>query len=200
MGLWLLQECAARPGARRAARRPDRRCWPRPPQVPAFAAVVDADDPAFLPPGDMPARIAAACGRTGQPPPAEPGRDGPLHPGQPGAGLPAHRPPRPRSCPAGHVDVVHIVGGGRPQRAAVPAHRRRLRAAGPGRPGRGDRARQRAGAGPGRGRARGRPARAARPAARHAGPAVVPSDLRRRSVVAQRGGASSVAVLTNPVR
>ena len=38
-------------------------------QVPAFTAVVDADDPRFLPPGDMPARIAQACTETGQTPP-----------------------------------------------------------------------------------------------------------------------------------
>jgi rhamnulokinase len=31
--------------------------------------VVDVDDPAFLPPGDMPGRIAAACRATGQQPP-----------------------------------------------------------------------------------------------------------------------------------
>jgi sugar (pentulose or hexulose) kinase len=34
--------------------------------------VIDVDDPAFLPPGDMPGRIAAACRRTGQPVPASP--------------------------------------------------------------------------------------------------------------------------------
>ncbi|MGI5289366.1 rhamnulokinase [Nonomuraea polychroma] len=67
MGLWLLQECL--------------RAWPgsdlsdllkaatgeRP-----FAAVVNPDEPVFLPPGDMPARIAAECRRTGQRPPATP--------------------------------------------------------------------------------------------------------------------------------
>jgi rhamnulokinase len=37
--------------------------------VPAFTALVDPDDPRFLPPGDMPARIAQVCTETGQPPP-----------------------------------------------------------------------------------------------------------------------------------
>ncbi|MBB6548891.1 rhamnulokinase [Nonomuraea rubra] len=67
MGLWLLQECLrAWPGSdlgellkAAAAERP-------------FAAVVNPDEPAFLPPGDMPARIAAECRRTGQRPPASP--------------------------------------------------------------------------------------------------------------------------------
>jgi rhamnulokinase len=68
MGLWLLQECircwnaaglpADLPGLLHAAAR-----------VPAFAAVVDPDDAVFLPPSDMPSRIAAACVRLGQDPP-----------------------------------------------------------------------------------------------------------------------------------
>jgi rhamnulokinase len=71
MGLWLLQEAmrtwqeAGSPAGlatllHEAARGP------------AFAALVDANDMSFLPPGDMPARIAAACRRTGQPPPTSP--------------------------------------------------------------------------------------------------------------------------------
>jgi len=65
MGLWLVQECRrtwsaqgrewsyAELAAMAAAARP-------------FAALVDPDDPSFLPPGDMPARLAAFCARAGQ--------------------------------------------------------------------------------------------------------------------------------------
>jgi rhamnulokinase len=72
MGLWLVQECRrtwARSGrdwsyeelvAQASA------AWP-------FAALVDPDDAAFLAPGDMPARLAAFCARTGQPAPADEG-------------------------------------------------------------------------------------------------------------------------------
>lgn len=78
---------------------------------PALAAVVDPDDPVFLPPGDMPARLAVACARRGQPVP-----DGP-------AALTrcildslalAHRTAvRQAQLLSGRdVDAVHIVGGG----------------------------------------------------------------------------------------
>ena len=68
MGLWLLQECV--------------RTWSSlglpadletlvvdAGRVPPFTAVIDPDDPVFLPPGDMPSRIATACERRGQTPP-----------------------------------------------------------------------------------------------------------------------------------
>jgi rhamnulokinase len=68
MGMWLLEEC--------------RRSWARDGREPAYAelvelaraergepAVFDPDDDAFLTPGDMPGRIAAACERSGQRPP-----------------------------------------------------------------------------------------------------------------------------------
>ncbi|HEY0869121.1 MAG TPA: rhamnulokinase family protein, partial [Acidothermaceae bacterium] len=68
MGLWLLQECV--------------RTWNslglpadletllvEAGRVPPFTALIDPDDPVFLPPGDMPARIANACERRGQTPP-----------------------------------------------------------------------------------------------------------------------------------
>jgi rhamnulokinase len=60
MGLWILQECL--------------RAWGEPDLEPLLAeaetagtdTVIDPDDPSFLPPGDMPGRIAAYCARTGQ--------------------------------------------------------------------------------------------------------------------------------------
>jgi rhamnulokinase len=66
MGLWLLQECL--------------RAWDDPAladllkaaeQVPAFRSLVNPDAPEFLPPGDMPTRIAAYCTDTGQPVPRD---------------------------------------------------------------------------------------------------------------------------------
>ncbi len=66
-GLWLLEEC--------------RRQWPAAsaPELVAAAAtvpggrsVVDPDDERFAVPGDMPARIAAACAASGQPVPSTP--------------------------------------------------------------------------------------------------------------------------------
>jgi rhamnulokinase len=80
-------------------------------QLPAFSTVVAVDDPVFLPPGDMPARIAKAARRTGQTPPQS----------QPetvrcildSLAL-AHRSAlRDAQRLSGHdVDVVHLIGGG----------------------------------------------------------------------------------------
>ena len=99
-------------------------CWP-PRRVPAGGPVVDPDDPVFLPPGDMPARIAAGCARPVRPAPG------------PGAVVRcildslalAHR----RAVRDAAAAVRARRRGGAPrrrrsaQRAAVPAHRRRLR-------------------------------------------------------------------------
>src|SRR5437667_12204394 len=38
-------------------------------ELPPGGPVIDPDDPSFLPPGDMPARIVAACARLDQPAP-----------------------------------------------------------------------------------------------------------------------------------
>ena len=110
MGLWLLQESlrawqaagvAAELGTllRKAA------------EVPAFTAVVNPDDPEFLPPGDMPARIAAACRRTGQPPPRDPPST--VRCILDSLALAHRRAVRDAQRLAGRdVAVVHIVGGG----------------------------------------------------------------------------------------
>jgi sugar (pentulose or hexulose) kinase len=104
MGLWLLQECVREWGAdtaellAEAAKRPK-------------GAVIDPDDPVFLPPGDMPARIVDACRRTDQPVPAD----------RPAivrcivdSLADAHRRTvdDARELSGRDVDVVHMVGGG----------------------------------------------------------------------------------------
>jgi rhamnulokinase len=71
MGLWLLQE-SVRAWAE-AGPAPDLgELLAAAAQAEPLQVVVDPDDPAFLPPGDMPARIAQAAQRTGQQPPADP--------------------------------------------------------------------------------------------------------------------------------
>ncbi|OZM80278.1 rhamnulokinase family protein [Pseudonocardia sp. MH-G8] len=106
MGLWLLQECLRAwsgadllPLLDEAARSP------------AFAAVVDAGDPAFLAPGDMPERIAAACRRTGQEPPRD--RGATVRCVLDSLALAHRRTIREAVALSGRdVDVVHVVGGG----------------------------------------------------------------------------------------
>ena len=110
MGLWLLQE-SVRVWAARGQATDLAGLLAEAAAEPALRSVVDTGDSAFLPPGDMPARIAGACQRTGQPVPDTP------------AGFVrcildslalAHR----RAILAAgelsghHVDTVHIVGGG----------------------------------------------------------------------------------------
>jgi rhamnulokinase len=68
MGLWLLQESQRGwAGSGLPAGLPDLLAAAA--RVPALTALVDPDDPRFLPPGDMPARVAEACAETGQTPP-----------------------------------------------------------------------------------------------------------------------------------
>ncbi|MBB4790206.1 rhamnulokinase [Streptomyces nodosus] len=106
MGLWLLQECLREwgdpdlPALLAAAA-----------EVPGLRSVVDAGDTAFLAPGRMPARIAAACRSSGQPVPSSPAEftrcilDS--------LALAHHRAVRDAGRLSGQpVDVVHIVGGG----------------------------------------------------------------------------------------
>jgi rhamnulokinase len=104
MGLWLLQECVREWGVDTAVVLAEAAARPA-------GAVIDPDDPVFLPPGDMPARIADACRRTGQPVPADPPAvvrcvvDSLAD---------AHRRAvhAARELSGVDVDVVHVVGGG----------------------------------------------------------------------------------------
>ncbi len=112
MGLWLLQECLRTwentgeqhhlPTLLEAAAR-----------ATPLRSVVDAGDPAFIAPGDMPDRIAAACRRTGQPAPRTPAETtrcvlDSLALAHRRALADAVR----LSGRTGTVDAVHIVGGG----------------------------------------------------------------------------------------
>ena len=72
MGLWLVQECR-RTWARAGRDLSYEELIPRAEAATPFAALVDPDDATFLAPGDMPARLAAFCTRTGQTPPADEG-------------------------------------------------------------------------------------------------------------------------------
>ena len=106
MGLWLLQECL--------------RAWPdadlgelltAAARVPAFRAVIDAGDPVFLAPGDMPARIADACRRLGQDPPRD--RAETVRCVLDSLALAHRRTVREAMALSGReVEVVHVVGGG----------------------------------------------------------------------------------------
>lgn len=104
MGLWLLQECVREWSADTAALLRAAAARPR-------GAVIDPDDPVFLPPGDMAARIVDACRRADQPVPVD------------RAGIvrcivdslaDAHRRAveDAQRLSGTAVDVVHIVGGG----------------------------------------------------------------------------------------
>ncbi|WP_157244663.1 rhamnulokinase [Nonomuraea typhae] len=106
MGLWLLQECLAAwgspdlPGLLEAAAR-----------VPRLRSLVDAADPAFLAPGGMPGRIAAACRDAGQPEPSTPPET--VRCILESLAL-AHRAAvQDATRLSGHrVEVVHLLGGG----------------------------------------------------------------------------------------
>jgi Sugar (pentulose and hexulose) kinases len=106
MGLWLLQECMREwsvtdlPALLDAAA-----------QAPPFACLVDPDDPVFLPPGDMPGRIAAYCERTGQPAPAN--RAQTVRCVLESLALAYRRAVRDAVRLSGReAEVIHVVGGG----------------------------------------------------------------------------------------
>jgi rhamnulokinase len=110
MGLWLLQESQRTWAAHGlTADLPDLLAAAA--QVPAFTALVDADDPRFLPPGDMPARIAQACTQTGQTPPQSQAET--VRCILDSLALAYRRTIRRAAELSGReVEVVHLVGGG----------------------------------------------------------------------------------------
>jgi rhamnulokinase len=110
MGLWLLQESLRTwRDAGLAADLPA--LLAQAAAEPPLRSVIDADDPAFLAPGDLPARIAAACRRTGEAVPGTPAQTvrcilDSLAIAHRDALADAQR------LSGREVDVVHIVGGG----------------------------------------------------------------------------------------
>lgn len=68
MGLWLIQE-SRRTWASRGEEYSYTELTRMGENARPFAAILEPDHPSFLPPGDMPARIADFCRRTGQEPP-----------------------------------------------------------------------------------------------------------------------------------
>ena len=111
MGLWLLQESLRTWDARGLGGRRWTTLLAAAAALPPGGPVIDPDDPAFLPPGDMPARIAAACRDAGAAGAGEPGRTSSAASWTAWPWPTAARSPTRSGCPAA-VDVVHIVGGG----------------------------------------------------------------------------------------
>jgi len=110
MGLWLLQEsirCWSAAGLRVSLGELVGQAASSEP----LRTVVDADDMDLLRAGDMPARIAAACARAGQPVPSEPGQT--VRCIIDSLALAHRRAVRQAQQLSGHsVSVVHMVGGG----------------------------------------------------------------------------------------
>jgi rhamnulokinase len=106
MGLWLLQESL--------------RCWPgsflgtllaEAARVPPLRFVIDLDDAVFLPPGDMPARIASWLAGRGELVPEDPAET--VRCILDSLALAYRRAIMTAQSLSGrHADVVHIVGGG----------------------------------------------------------------------------------------
>ena len=116
-GLWLLQESLRTWSAADGSAGPARpgelldELLAAAAREPALACVIDPDDPAFLPPGDMPARVADACRRAGQRPPD--GRGGTVRCILDSLALAYRRTVRQVQDLSGrHADVIHLVGGG----------------------------------------------------------------------------------------
>jgi rhamnulokinase len=110
MGLWLLQE-SIRTWELDGTPEDLPRLLIAAGELPAGGPVIEPDDPSFLPPGDMPARIAAACLRSDQPAPAT--RAGLVRCILDSLAVAFGSAVRDAARLSGRsVDVVHLVGGG----------------------------------------------------------------------------------------
>jgi rhamnulokinase len=110
MGLWLLQESVRMWTVQGAA--PDLLALlAEAAREPALRSVIDPDEAVFLPPGDMPARVAGVCRRTGQP--VQDTRAGIVRCILDSLALAHRRAILGAAEKSGHgADTVHIVGGG----------------------------------------------------------------------------------------
>ncbi|MFJ3811637.1 rhamnulokinase family protein [Streptomyces sp. NPDC090073] len=110
MGLWLLQECMRTWAAHNDPQELGPLLVAAAREQP-LRSVVDAGDPAFIAPGDMPGRIAEACRRTGQPEPRTPAE---ITRCVLDSLALAHRRAvsEAQALSGKSVEVVHIVGGG----------------------------------------------------------------------------------------
>jgi rhamnulokinase len=110
MGLWLLQE-SLRSWAAAGTSYDLPTLLAEAAAVSPFQTLVDPDLPAFLPPGDMPARIADACRSTGQVPPQSPAAT--VRCILDSLAVAYRRTVRQAQQLTGRdIDVVHVVGGG----------------------------------------------------------------------------------------
>jgi rhamnulokinase len=109
-GFWMLQECE-RTWAATGAHPDLGELFAKAAHSPAFRSLVGTSDPAFARPGDMPARVRAACARSGQP---VPGDDADLVRCilDSMALAIAETLEVAERCAGRHASVVHIVGGG----------------------------------------------------------------------------------------
>jgi rhamnulokinase len=111
MGLWLLQESLRRWTEQDGAVPDLDALLAAAGRAPALACLVDPDDPVFLPPGDMPARIAGACAAAGQPAPQDRGQT--VRCILDSLALAYARTLRTAQELSGRaVEAVHLVGGG----------------------------------------------------------------------------------------
>jgi rhamnulokinase len=110
MGLWLLQECT-RTWQAAGTRVDPGELSTQAARLPPLRSVINPDDPAFLAPGDMPRRVAAACEAAGEAVP-----DGPAQTTRcilDSLALAYRRAIiEVQELSGRHVDVIHLIGGG----------------------------------------------------------------------------------------